>query len=117
MREQRQLRHDLIVFWDSLVSARRVGPQFCCLQVSIFDVNAEDALSDFEAFYANDSHFYIRRSLTLLPDESIRLWDYLNTLYMPDPRVFELDGLERGINRAQIEFLAARASAVLGCYY
>ena len=41
----------------------------------------------------------------------------LNALYMEDPRVRELDGLERGISRAQIEFLAARASALLGCYY
>jgi hypothetical protein len=41
----------------------------------------------------------------------------MNPLYMSDPRVPELEGLDRAINRAQIEFLAARASALLGCYY
>ncbi len=76
-----------------------------------------DAGPDFADFYDNESHFYIRRSLTLVPDETRRLWDLLNHLYLEDPRVFELDGLERGISRAQIEFLAARASALLGCYY
>ena len=36
---------------------------------------------------------------------------------LEDPRIYELEGLERGISRAQMEFLAARASALLGCYY
>jgi hypothetical protein len=77
----------------------------------------EDAAPDFIGYYDNDSHFYIRRSLTLLPDETRRLWDLLNNLYMEDPRLYELDGMERHISRAQMEFLAARASALLGCYY
>ncbi len=77
----------------------------------------EDAGPDFADFYDNESHFYIRRSLTLVPAETRRLWEFLNPLYMEDPRVYELDGMERGISRAQIEFLAARASALLGCYY
>ena len=77
----------------------------------------EDAGPNFVDFYANGSHFYIRRSLTLVPQESRRLWALLNTLYLEDPRLFELEGLERGISRAQMEFLAARASALLGCYY
>ena len=77
----------------------------------------EDAGPDFMDFYDNESHFYIRRSLTLVPDETRRLWELLNALYMEDPRIYELEGLERGISRAQMEFLAARASALLGCYY
>jgi len=77
----------------------------------------DDAGPDFADFYANESHFYIRRSLTLVPQESRRLWELLNGLYLEDPRIFELEGLERGISRAQMEFLAARASALLGCYY
>lgn len=80
-------------------------------------VAPEDADAGFAEFYANESHFYIRRSLTLVPEETRRLWALLNTLYMQDPRVRELEGLSRGISRAQIEFLAARASALLGCYY
>ena len=77
----------------------------------------EDAAADFADFYGNDSHFYIRRSLTLRPHETRRFWNLMNPLYMEDPRVHELDGLERGINRGQIEYLAARASMLLGCYY
>lgn len=77
----------------------------------------EDAGPDFEDFYAGESHFYIRRSLTLVPDEVRRFWELMDPLYMPDPRVNEIDGLDRAISRAQIEFLAARCSALLGCLY
>lgn len=77
----------------------------------------ENAGPDFEDFYAGESYFYIRRSLTLVPDEVRRFWDLMNPLYMDDPRVNEIDGLDRGISRAQIEFLAARCSALLGCLY
>ncbi len=52
-----------------------------------------------------------------MPAETRRIWNLLNRLYLEDPRVHELDGIERAIDRAQIEFLAARASALLGCYY
>ena len=77
----------------------------------------EDVGDDFIDFYAGDRHFYIRRSLTLVPKECRRLWKLLNSLYLEDPRITELEGVERGISRAQMEFLAARASALLGCYY
>lgn len=77
----------------------------------------EDAAADFVDFYDNESYFFIRRALTLRPHETRRFWNLMNQLYMEDPRLHELDGLERGINRAQMEFLAARASMLLGCYY
>ena len=80
-------------------------------------VAPENASPEFADFYANGSHFYIRRALTLVPAEARRIWNLLNRLYLEDPRVHELDGIERAIERAQIEFLAARASALLGCYY
>lgn len=77
----------------------------------------ENAGPDFADFYGNDSGFYIRRSLTLLPGEVRKFWAVMNLLYMPDPRVRELDGLDRSIGRAQMEFLASRASMMLDCYY
>ena len=80
-------------------------------------VAPENASPDFAPFYANESGFYIRRSLTLLPGEALKFWAIMNPLYMPDPRIRELDGLDRAISRAQMEFLAARASMLLGCYY
>ena len=92
-------------------SEARTGPGW------VATIAPERASPEFEDFYSNESHFYIRRSLTLVPGETRRLWDLLNNLYLEDPRLFELEGLERGISRAQMEFLAARASALLGCYY
>jgi len=77
----------------------------------------ENVSATFEDFYANESHFYIRRSLTLVPDEARKFWDIMNLLYLEDPRVIELEGIDRAISRAQMEFLAARASMLLGCYY
>ena len=70
----------------------------------------ENAGPDFADFYGNDSGFYIRRSLTLLPGEARKFWSVMNLLYMQDPRIRELDGLDRSISRAQMEFLASRAS-------
>lgn len=83
----------------------------------IATIAPENAADDFADFYANESHFYIRRSLTLVPGEVRRFWDIMNPLYIEDPRVHELDGIDRAISRAQMEFLAARASMLLGCYY
>jgi hypothetical protein len=82
----------------------------------IATISPENA-GDFVDFYANDSHFYIRRALTLVPEECREFWKIANVLYLEDPRVHELDGVERGISRAQMEFLAARASMLLDCYY
>lgn len=77
-----------------------------------------DASEDFQDFYANGyDQFYIRRSLTLVPRQVRQFWDLGDALYLPDPRASELDGIERSISRAQMEFLAARSSALLGCFY
>ncbi len=83
----------------------------------ISTIAPEDAGPDFADFYAGGSDFYIRRALTLVPAEVRRFFALMNTLYMPDPRVHEFDGLDRSIVRAQAEYLAARASARLNCYY
>lgn len=83
----------------------------------IATIAPEDAAADFVDFYDNESYFYIRRALTLVPEEVRRFFGLFNILYMPDPRLHEFDGLARSINRAQAEYLAARSSARLGCYY
>jgi hypothetical protein len=76
--------------------------------------NAGPELTD---LYAGEKHFNIKRTLTLVPDEAVRFWALMDRLYLEDPRVNELDAVDRDISRAQIEFLAARCSALLGCYY
>ena len=55
--------------------------------------------------------------MTLVKKDTRNLWDLLDHLYPEDPRVFELQDLDRGISRAQMEFLAVRASSLLGCFY
>ncbi len=97
--------------------ARKRAPEATPGPGWVATIAPENAAPDFADFYANESHFYIRRALTLVPEETRRFWDLLNTLYLEDPRVRELDGIERAISRAQMEFLAARASMLLGCYY
>lgn len=77
----------------------------------------EDASPDFVEFYDNEYYFFIRRALTLVPRQTRQYWDLTRNLYLEDPRIPELEGLERSISRSQMEFLAARASALLGCYY
>ena len=67
-------------------------------------------------FY-DHGHQYIRRSLTLVPDELNRFWSLMNSLYMATPAVDELEGVDRAISRAQIEFIATRVSAYLDCFY
>ena len=79
-------------------------------------VAPEDVGPELEGFYDNGPQF-IRRSLTLVPKELQRFWELMNAFYMHNPAVVELEGVDRGISRAQMEFLAARVSALLDCFY
>ena len=79
-------------------------------------VSPEDAGPELDDFY-DHGHLYIRRSLTLVPDELNRFWRLMNSLCMANPAVNELVGVERSISRAQIEFIATRVSAHLDCFY
>ena len=47
----------------------------------------------------------------------LQVWDLMLPLYIQDPTVVELEGQDRAISRAQIEFLAARTSALHDCFY
>ena len=77
-------------------SEAKIGPAW------VATISPEDALSDFSDFYSNESQFYIRRSMTLVKKGSRHLWDLLNHLYLEDPRLPELEGLNRGVSRAQM---------------
>ena len=79
-------------------------------------VSPRNAGSEFGNFY-DYGHQFIRRSFTLVPDELNRFWRLMNSLYMANPNVTELEGVERAISRAQIEFVATRVSAYLDCFY
>jgi len=79
-------------------------------------VGPENAGPELGDFYDNGPQ-YIRRALTLVPGELNRFWDLMNELYMPNPAVVELEGCDRAISRAQLEFIATRVSAYLDCFY
>lgn len=77
--------------------------------------NAGSVLADH--YVDGRGKFNIVRSLTLVPEAATQLFALLDRLYMPNPGINELDGIERSISRAQIEFLAARSSSIFGCFY
>jgi len=79
-------------------------------------VAPEDAGPELGNFF-DTGHQFIRRSLTLVPDELNRFWNLMNPLYMANPGVDELEGIDRAISRAQIEFVATRVSKYLDCFY
>ena len=76
----------------------------------------EDAGPEAADIY-RDGAQHIRRALTLVPEEARRFWDLMYPLYLSDPAMRELEREDRAISRAQIELLAARVSALLGCFY
>jgi hypothetical protein len=79
-------------------------------------VAPEDAGPELGNFY-DIGHQFIRRSLTLVPDELNRFWNLMDPLYMANPGVNELEGIDRAISRAQMEFVATRVSKYLDCFY
>ena len=78
----------------------------------------ENAGPELKDHYLNGrGQFNIVRSLTLVPAAATQLFALLDCLYMPNPSIRELEGINRSISRAQIEFLAARSSLLFGCFY
>lgn len=77
--------------------------------------NAGSALK--EHYVGGRGKFNIVRSLTLVPTAATQLFGLLDSLYMENPSIDELEGIDRSISRAQMEFLAARSSSLLGCFY
>ena len=80
-------------------------------------VAPEDAGAELSDFYETGPAAYVRRALTLVPDEANRFWLLLNQFYLSNPLRVELDGVDRAISRAQMEFIATRTSAWLDCFY
>jgi hypothetical protein len=88
----------------------KIGPGWA---PTVAPENAGPELGDFYDI----GHQFIRRSLTLVPEELNRYWNLMNSLYMSNPGVNELEGIDRAISRAQMEFIATRVSAHLDCFY
>ena len=59
----------------------------------------------------------IQRALSLVPAEVVGFFDLDIELYLPQNLVRDFDHDHRAISHAQLELVAARASALNGCYY
>lgn len=70
-----------------------------------------------EADYFQGRGSNIRRALTLVPDEARSFFRLANHQYLEKEQMMDFDGRYREIDRAQIELLASRVSAINQCVY
>lgn len=60
---------------------------------------------------------HIQRALSLVPETVIGFFDLDIALYLPQDAIRDFDHEYRAITHTQLEFIAAKASAINGCYY
>ncbi len=61
---------------------------------------------------------YVIRALSLVPDEVRSMLDLLDVHYMNNNEIWNVTGSRRGtLSRMQMEVIAARVSALNGCFY
>lgn len=60
---------------------------------------------------------HIQRALSLVPDSVIGFFDLDIALYLPQDAIRDFGTEYRAISHAQLEFIAAKASSINGCYY
>ncbi len=79
------------------------------------DMTASEAC--LEKVYVSPDPTFIRRALSLVPDEARGLFDMVDAQYLPGAIMPDLDTRHRAITRAQMELIAGRVSAINGCFY
>ena len=79
------------------------------------DMTAEEACLD--SVYVSPDPTFIRRALSLVPSEACGLFDMVDAQYLPGRLMPDLAAQHRAINRAQMELIAGRVSAINGCFY
>ena len=72
---------------------------------------------DQAAMYVGRAGMYIHRALSLVPAEVVNFFDLDDQMYLPDRQLRDYGTEYRAITHAQIEFLAARMSALNLCTY
>ena len=60
---------------------------------------------------------HIQRALSLVPNSVIGFFDLDIALYLPQDAIRDFDTEYRAVSHAQLEFIAAKASSINGCYY
>ena len=79
---------------------------------------APEDLSEAEAgMYDGLSAVNIHRALSLVPAEVVAFFDLDAAHYLPDAAIGDFDTEYRALTHAQIEYLAARVSAINQCFY
>ena len=67
--------------------------------------------------FAKHGAVNIHRAISLVPREAINFFDLDVELYLKDHEIRDFENEYRAISHAQIELIAARTSALNGCYY
>jgi len=83
----------------------------------VHTVAPQDLTSDDPDPYAVHGEKNIHRALSLVPQEVFNFFDLDVELYLKDHEIREFGTEHRALTHAQMELLAARVSALNGCYY
>jgi hypothetical protein len=70
-----------------------------------------------ENVYPTPDPTFVRSALSLVPSEACGLFDMVDAQYLPAAVMPDLVNQHRAINRAQMELIAGRVSAINGCFY
>ena len=79
------------------------------------DMTADEAC--LENVYPSPDPTFVRRALSLVPNEASGLFDMVDAQYLPGAIMADLRARHRAISRAQMELIAGRVSALNGCFY
>jgi len=83
----------------------------------VHTVTPQDLTPDDPDPYAVHGEKNIHRALSLVPQEVFNFFDLDVELYLKDDEIRAFGTKHRALTHAQIEMLAARVSALNGCYY
>ena len=79
------------------------------------DRTADEACLD--TVYVSPDPTFIRRALSLVPREASGLFDMVDAQYLPGRSIPDVAARHRAIDRAQMELIAGRVSAINMCFY
>lgn len=78
------------------------------------DTPEEKALAE---YWGGNNFAYIRRALSLVPEEALAWFRLAEILYLPGKWMRDFSREFRAITHAQIELIAGRVSVLNGCFY
>ena len=70
-----------------------------------------------DSVYVSPDPTFIRRALSLVPEEASGLFDMVDAQYLPGRLIPDVAARHRAIDRAQMELIAGRVSALNRCFY